>query len=203
VPVNAAEAVGGQIAAGGVRLPRASQRREQVGAFYARQAPRLRRIVAARVIADEHTIEDACAYAWERLVGDDEIALDRRGLAWLAMVAIREGWRLTAAIRRECPVSADDAATTEGRLETVRPGVEEDALAAFEHRQRVMSFRTLKARERRELFLQAVGYRYEEIAAMTGASYTAVNRRLAEGRAQLRRRERDRTSASAGPALAV
>jgi DNA-directed RNA polymerase specialized sigma24 family protein len=204
VPVNAAEAVAGQIAPGGVRSTRASQRREQVSAFYARQAPRLRRIVAARVIADEHTIEDACAYAWERLVADDEIVLDRRGVAWLAMVAIREGWRVTAAIRRECAgASADDPPAAEGRLERVRPGVEDDALAAVVHRERVTVFRTLKARERRELFLQALGYGYEEIAAMTGSSYTAVNRRLAEGRAQLRRRERNRTPAAAELALAV
>jgi DNA-directed RNA polymerase specialized sigma24 family protein len=204
VPVIAAEAVTGQIAASGVRSTRTSQRREQMGAFYTRQAPRLRKIVAARVLADEHTIEDACAYAWERLVADDEIVLDRRGLAWLAMVAIREAWRLTAAIRRECPgPSAQDASAAEGRLEKVRPGVEDDALAAVEHRERVTVFRTLKARERRELFLQALGYRYEEIAAMTGSSYTGVNRRLAEGRAQLRRRERDRMPASAEPASLV
>jgi hypothetical protein len=47
-----------------------SQRCEQVGSFYARQASWLRRVVATRVLADEHTIEDACAHAWERLSAD-------------------------------------------------------------------------------------------------------------------------------------
>ena len=44
----------------------------------------------------------------------------------------------------------------------------------------------------RDLFLQACGYRYGEIAALTGSTYTGVNRRLAEGRAELRRLERAR-----------
>ena len=42
-------------------------------------------------------------------------------------------------------------------------------------------------RERRELYLQALGYSYGEIAALTDSTYTAVNRRVTEGRAKLRR----------------
>src|SRR4051812_1777268 len=79
---------------------RRSRRPDQIGAFYAQHAAGLRRIVASRVDSDAHTLDDACSYAWERLVGSDEIALDRRGLAWLATVATREGWRLAALVRR-------------------------------------------------------------------------------------------------------
>jgi hypothetical protein len=50
--------------------------------------------------------------------------------------------------------------------------------------------------KRRDLYLQALGYRYHENAKATGSTYTAVNRRLAEGRTQLRRL--DRTRARAG-----
>jgi DNA-directed RNA polymerase specialized sigma24 family protein len=55
--------------------------------------------------------------------------------------------------------------------------------------------RQLKPRERRDLLLHAAGYRYDEIAEMTGSTYTAVNRRLTEGRAHLRdlARQRDAT----------
>jgi hypothetical protein len=42
-------------------------------------------------------------------------------------------------------------------------------------------------RERRELLLSAGGYTYEEIATATTSTYTAVNRRITEGRARLRR----------------
>jgi DNA-directed RNA polymerase specialized sigma24 family protein len=41
-------------------------------------------------------------------------------------------------------------------------------------------------RERRELLLYAYGLSYEEIAAVTGTSYTAVNRWLARGKNALR-----------------
>jgi DNA-directed RNA polymerase specialized sigma24 family protein len=176
-------------------------RREQVGAFYAREASRLRRIVATRVRADAHTIDDACAHAWERLSADPGIVLDRTGLAWLAKVAIREGWRLSAISRREFPGTAcATSAEEDEQRETARPGFEDDAVERAEHHDRLKVFQTLKCRERRDLFLQALGYRYDEIAAMTGSSYTSVNRRLAEGRAQLRRR---REAASGGLAAAA
>jgi DNA-directed RNA polymerase specialized sigma24 family protein len=55
-----------------------------------------------------------------------------------------------------------------------------------QHHERVEAFAQLKTRERRDLFLQALGYRYREIAAATGSTYTAVNRRITEGRARLR-----------------
>jgi DNA-directed RNA polymerase specialized sigma24 family protein len=47
--------------------------------------------------------------------------------------------------------------------------------------------RALKPSEREALYLKGLGYSYREIMQLTGASYTAVNRRLAEGRAALRR----------------
>ena len=45
----------------------------------------------------------------------------------------------------------------------------------------------LKPAERQALGLQACGYDYREIAAITGATRTAVNRRITEGRARARR----------------
>jgi DNA-directed RNA polymerase specialized sigma24 family protein len=59
-------------------------------------------------------------------------------------------------------------------------------IAREEHVRRVASFAGLKSRERRDLFLLAGGFRYVEIATLTGSTYSAVNRRLAEGRARLR-----------------
>jgi DNA-directed RNA polymerase specialized sigma24 family protein len=46
--------------------------------------------------------------------------------------------------------------------------------------------RRLKPHERRAIALQAEGYSYAEIQAITGWTYTKVNRCLAEGRARLR-----------------
>jgi DNA-directed RNA polymerase specialized sigma24 family protein len=58
--------------------------------------------------------------------------------------------------------------------------------------ERAQAFRQLKPREREALFLKALGYSYNEIARLTDSTYTAVNRRLTEGRARLRRLARDR-----------
>jgi DNA-directed RNA polymerase specialized sigma24 family protein len=55
----------------------------------------------------------------------------------------------------------------------------------------------LKPRERRDPYLHALGYRYNEIAESTGSSYTAINRRLTEGRARLRALERTRNAEAA------
>jgi DNA-directed RNA polymerase specialized sigma24 family protein len=183
---------------------RRSRRREQLGAFYARNAARLRRIVASRVNADEHTLDEACSHAWERLVDSDDIVLDRLGLAWLAKVAIREGWRLAALGRREmCATAVSDAPVQSESLLAERTAVADDhGPARIEHHERVRIFRSLKDRERRELFLQALGYGYHEIASLTDSTYTGVNRRLAEGRAQLRRRDAAPTGGDCTSAVA-
>lgn len=52
---------------------------------------------------------------------------------------------------------------------------------------------SLKPVERQALALKALGYAYTEIGELTEATYTAVNRRLTEGRAALRQREAART----------
>jgi DNA-directed RNA polymerase specialized sigma24 family protein len=72
--------------------------------------------------------------------------------------------------------------------------VEEVAAAHLEHGERVADLAALKLAERTALYLQALGYRYREIGAVTDAGYTAVSRRLTEGRAQLRRIARERDS---------
>jgi DNA-directed RNA polymerase specialized sigma24 family protein len=162
-----------------------SARAEQIAAFYARHADRLQRIVAAHVNAPAHTIEDACQNAWAILMRRDDITLDDRGGRWLTIVAIHEGWRLVSGTH-DVPMG-DELPEPAGAA----PSADEQAIARIEHAQRVADLRTLKARERRDLYLQALGYRYKEIADLTASSYTAVNRRLAEGRAHLRRLARE------------
>jgi DNA-directed RNA polymerase specialized sigma24 family protein len=56
-----------------------------------------------------------------------------------------------------------------------------------QHSDDVAAFLTLKPRERRTLYLHALGYRYAEICRLTGFTYTAVNRYITEGRRALRR----------------
>ena len=165
-------------------------RRTAVEAYYADNHCRLAWRVGRRVRGiDAETIADACAIAWLALVRRDDISLDRDGLAWLTTVAIHEAWRLTST-RHE---SASGLMMTERDHERElceQAGTADDplerAIATEEHRDRVARFATLKPNERRDLLLFVGGYKYDDIARLTGSSYTSVNRRLAEGRAQLR-----------------
>jgi hypothetical protein len=63
----------------------------------------------------------------------------------------------------------------------------------LEHADRRKDLRAVKLRDRRALFLKGLGYSYREIQTLTGgATYTAVNRRITEGRQQLRTLARER-----------
>jgi DNA-directed RNA polymerase specialized sigma24 family protein len=48
------------------------------------------------------------------------------------------------------------------------------------------AFTNLKPQEQKALTLLAIGYSYKDIAALTGWTYTKVNRCITEGRKQLR-----------------
>jgi RNA polymerase sigma factor (sigma-70 family) len=178
-----------------------SARSEQIAAFYARHADRIRRTVAAVVHASVETIDDACQTAWAILLRRDDVSLDDRGVNWLITVAIRQAWQL-ASSSRETPVGTfqgvpgdnDDVPEPADRLAT---DTDEQALSRIQAAECAIDLQSLKPRERRELYLKALGYSYREIAQMTGSTYTAVNRRLVEGRARLRtlQAEREETSA--------
>ena len=59
-------------------------------------------------------------------------------------------------------------------------------VAVLQHAADLHALNTLKLPGRQALYLKALGYRYHEIAQLTGSTYTAVNRRLTEGRRRLR-----------------
>src|SRR3712207_7588765 len=64
-------------------------RSEEVAAYFAEHAPRLERLVRARVNASAATVEDACSHAWCQLVRRVDIVLDDRAAGWLYRVAVR------------------------------------------------------------------------------------------------------------------
>jgi DNA-directed RNA polymerase specialized sigma24 family protein len=148
-------------------------RAERVATFYARQADHLQRIVAARVNAPAQTIEDACQHAWVALLRRDDVAPDERSGGWLYTVTIHEGWRLARRRAREVPMGAmRNGDLRDGELPepvTVEFAPDERTLTGIGHAARVADLRTLKPRERRDLYLQALGYSYNEIAALSGA----------------------------------
>jgi len=74
-----------------------SGREEKIGALFVEASQTIETIVARRVRAPRATIEDACAFAWARLVAPPDVAdaPRERAIGWLARVAEREAWRLS------------------------------------------------------------------------------------------------------------
>src|SRR5215207_3051991 len=129
--------------------------------------------------------EDAYQRGIEILLTKAPSTIEDELIRWLKTVVKREAWALRRQRERHSPVTDDGelrdrpapgAVTHEQaeRLERLRLAAE-----ALGH---------LKPHEVRALRLKAEGFSYREICAMTGWSYTKVNRLLTEGRRAFLRR---------------
>jgi RNA polymerase sigma factor (sigma-70 family) len=140
--------------------------------------------------APEALVEDACLFAWLQLLRrqpDRELAY-----AWLCTVARREAWRMLRAARevRSLDASVSRAGTGEGP-DGADPLVEciagrDTVEAAHAAREALRVLASLPDRQRRYLALKVAGHSYRENCALTGASYTTVNRHLPRARALVR-----------------
>ena len=111
-----------------------------------------------------------------------------RLVAWMQVVTRREALAVGRARRRLLgPVAA--GAGHEGFDPDLLAGPGAGPAERLEDRERTARvaerLRALKPAERRAVALQAAGCSYAEIQAITGWTYTKVNRCLAEGRARL------------------
>src|SRR6266540_6909939 len=140
---------------------------------------------ARRYAATPEDAEDACQRGLEILLTKAPSTSEDELIPWLKTVVKHEAFALRRQRERHSPVTDDGelrdrpapAAITHEqaeRLERLRQGAE-----ALGH---------LKPHEVRALRLKAEGFSYREICAMTGWSYTKVNRLLTEGRRAFLRR---------------
>ena len=140
---------------------------------------------ARRYAATPEDAEDACQRGLEILLTKAPSTSEDELIPWLKTVVKHEAFALRRQRDRHSPVTDDGelrdrpavAAVTHEqaeRLERLRQGAE-----ALGH---------LKPHELRALILKAEGFSYREICAMTGWSYTKVNRLLTEGRRAFLRR---------------
>ena len=179
-------------------MPTTQRRDAEIAAFYCDHAEPLKRAVRRHVdrVGNE-VIEDACHTAWTKLLRRLDITLDSRGLNWLTTVAVHEAWRLGSMTNEQLVgmFTTTDLEASECELpepcDTHGRGTDDHALDRIEHHDRLQAMRALKPSEREALYLKGLGYSYREIMQLTGSSYTAVNRRLTEGRAALRRQMGD------------
>ena len=150
----------------------------------------LRRARRFSLCADD--AEDALQRAAEILLTKAPAIAPERLVGWMYVVVRREALGIRRSRQRAMP---GPGATTPGsgdgfdpleRVPSASPGPHERLEARDRAAAAARILRRLKPQERRAIALQAQGYSYAEIQAITGWTYTKVNRCLAEGRARLR-----------------
>lgn len=161
-------------------------RSDEIAGYFAEHAPRLERLVRARVKASAATVEDACSYAWCQLVRRTDIVLDERAAGWLYRVAVHEGWRLaaleSAGVSYSTSLNSRDAVEA-GAPEPAAPTGVDELVAA---RARLESVWALPDRQRRAVLLLAFGLSYAEIAEHMDVSKRTVDRLLRRATQRLR-----------------
>jgi RNA polymerase sigma factor (sigma-70 family) len=150
--------------------------------LYDRHHRELIRTVSRHVNAGAALIEDACQHAWLQLLRHQP---DRASVfPWLYVVAVHEAYRLSTLERRETHL---EALAPDSAWETFIPGSRvtlEDQLEALEA---LRALAGLPDRQRRDLALFVAGYKYREIAQLTGGrTYTNVNKHLTKARTAIR-----------------
>jgi hypothetical protein len=91
-------------------MPPSTERLQQIALMYAADNGELHRLVERRGSPEHATVEDACAFAWTRLLTAEQVDLRAprcHALAWLTTVAVHEAWRLNAIARRAGAVDPD------------------------------------------------------------------------------------------------
>ena len=155
--------------------------------LYVSLSGRLEQIVRIDVRAQDVVIEDACQFAWSRLVFHRDRVQRDSTLSWLARTAVHEAVKQVRRDSRE--LSLDAAVETGGDgVVRLRAAATDDLVAA---RQRLAQVELLPERQRRLLWMQAIGLSYRDMSARTGSSQRAVERQLIRARKKVRGFERE------------
>jgi RNA polymerase sigma factor (sigma-70 family) len=152
-----------------------------VGAVYVASAAKVRRLVRHNVRESEPLIEDACQTAWARLVRNRGRVDPETAVAWLVTTAIREAIRLKHRAGRESFL--EDLLDEAGELDELAREPDPHDLTAW--RLRLDAVDRLPERQRRFVWLQALGWSYAEIGELTGATPRTIDRQLGRARRTL------------------
>ena len=153
-----------------------------VGELYVELAVRLERIVRREVRAEVPLVEDACQFAWWRLVVHANRVERRAALSWLARTAVHEAIKLIRREERDVSLEARLERAGEAAIPSRWPGPDQIA----EQRAQLELLHALPERQRKVLLLQAAGFSYEETATSLGVSRRTVERQIMRGRRKLR-----------------
>jgi RNA polymerase sigma factor (sigma-70 family) len=164
------------------QLPVAGEPGQDIEELYRRFSGRLERIVRLGVHAPEPVIEDACQFAWIRLIHHCDRVRRETLLAWLATTAVHEALKLLRRSTRELSLDAALEETGEGLLDAHAPAADE----LYERLDRIAAVGRLPVRQQRLLWLQALGLSYAEMAAYEGYTTRTVERQLLRARTSMR-----------------
>jgi DNA-directed RNA polymerase specialized sigma24 family protein len=134
-----------------------------VGELYVELARRLERIVRKEVHAPAPLIEEACQFAWWRLVVHAHRVERRAALSWLAKTAVHEALKLIRREERDVSLEARLERSGEAAIPSRSPGPDQVA----EHRAQLELLRGLPVRQRTVLLLQAAGFSYRRPAEVS------------------------------------
>jgi RNA polymerase sigma factor (sigma-70 family) len=155
----------------------------EVAELYCSVSKRLEEIVRIDVRrATDPLVEDACQFAWDRLVRNRARIRRETALAWLARTAIREARRLRGREERFLSLDAEFELAGDAVVAGEVPPVDE----VTERRERIRAVGQLPERQQRVIWLHAVGLDYVEMAAQTGCTTRTVERQLERARRTLR-----------------
>lgn len=152
-----------------------------IGQLYGAFSTKLQRIVRLAV-GDESdaVVEDACQFAWDRLLSCADQVRRETAMAWLCKTAVREALRLRHRQRRCLPF--EDAFCGEAEFHATAADPEERAL----DRERLGLVGRLPERQQQMVWLQAFGLSYAEIANRTGCTTRTVERQLLRAKRTVR-----------------
>jgi DNA-directed RNA polymerase specialized sigma24 family protein len=154
-----------------------------VGDLYGSLAGRLQQIVGKQIHARSVVVEDACQFAWSRLVLHAARIDHDTVLQWLARTALREAVKLDRRDQRELSLEAEIQRGEQQEPASAAPG----PLEQVEVGETLALVRRLRPRQQRYLMLQAAGYSYEEIMSREpGLTRRTLERQITRGRERLR-----------------
>jgi RNA polymerase sigma factor (sigma-70 family) len=154
----------------------------EVAELYARSAGLVRGKVCSEVTASEAVIDDACQFAWIRLLHHRHRVGRDRAVSWLITTALHEVFKLLRRDSHDLSLEQLMEETGDLRINWTAPAPEE----AVGARLRLEVLRELPERQERLIWLRGLGFSYPEMAIEAGTTVRTVERQLTKARRNIR-----------------
>ncbi|HEX3688282.1 MAG TPA: sigma factor-like helix-turn-helix DNA-binding protein [Solirubrobacteraceae bacterium] len=153
-----------------------------MAALYARSAGVVRGRVCSEVTASEAVIDDACQFAWVRLLHHGHRVGRDRAVSWLITTALHEVFKLVRRDGHDLSLEQLMEETGDLRINRTAPAPQEVVGA----RLRLELLRELPERQERLMWLRGLGFGYPEMAVETDMTFRTIDRQLTRARRNIR-----------------